>query len=783
MAKWTFYIDGELVEEPIGFDAIEFTAQRMESHGIDQPFSTELTFAATNPGSRILKNYYDSQFINASVPFVIESDVTFQGSPWVFNGYINFAIYSEEKTCDQTGWTVTVGILEDDFREKFLSRQDVELDLLKEVDLDQNAINPLTLETIRLHCQELYLVAKAQNLDLGLGTIFPDQVGLPPFTSNPYQLPFYFDNSDFKGPFSRTFNPTGTSGSETNVLLVNNADETRTYQWTGRIFMNGFYTFADPTSLSALFQVVLVVYDTTLPAPYEVSVTTLQLSPSIPYNTGVNLDFTFDETVTLDPDQRATIQARWFAPTPIPNAQNNQIDLSIYECCLTISELNSSSATNCQGLYPFNFLNRVVEQMTGDSNALVSNFFEIGSGCQWNNLLTLGLFIRNAATVDEILNGCGDTETQNLFQIKTSWKSIFESLDNIFCLGWQFEQDGYGNWKIRVESREYFYDLNVEVARFQKVSQLKQYALSDKLVNNVICGYSDKWKNIAVSGIFEIHTERNYFIPNKARSDNSSVSLDQRSDIIASGYAIEFYRRLQFLRDDSGSSDRPNDYDIFIIWLNRDELTINPIEDTGYQFPDETGSVTFQPGTVSYGSNFIAESNSPIDRIFNVFHSPARVAARHWKWLGMHTFGLDVSKAKLFFQVGQYYTDYSSRIDTSSAPIECIEVLGDEALVESTNISPEILNDFAQEYILKPIGLDIEVPQSLCDFLAMTYPGNGFVQVESGGFKFYGFIQNASNKPQDPQSGMSSLTLYLSKTNAPDGDFNNDFSNDFYNGN
>ncbi len=41
MANWKFYLDGNQVEEPIGWDAIEFTAIRMESHGIDQPFSTD----------------------------------------------------------------------------------------------------------------------------------------------------------------------------------------------------------------------------------------------------------------------------------------------------------------------------------------------------------------------------------------------------------------------------------------------------------------------------------------------------------------------------------------------------------------------------------------------------------------------------------------------------------------------------------------------------------------------------------------------------------------------
>ena len=200
-----------------------------------------------------------------------------------------------------------------------------------------------------------------------------------------------------------------------------------------------------------------------------------------------------------------------------------------------------------------------------------------------------------------------------------------------------------------------------------------------------------------------------------------------------------------------------------------------------YNFEGETGNVTFPAGTVSWGSNFIAESNSPIERIYNVIISPARNAARFWSWLGMHTFGLPTNRAKLFFQVGQYYTDYSSRIAGESAPNECLEPNGGLVLAESADISPSILNTFAQPYILKPIGLDFSAPQSLCDFLSMVTPGTGYVQVNSGKETFYGFIRTANNKPIDPSSGLSEITLLLAYAIPALGDYSDDYSDDFSN--
>lgn len=765
MAGWKFYLNGTEVEEPIGWDGVEFTAKRMESHGMDQPFSTELTFYEL--GARLIKAQYDAQFINANITLLIESDVITNGVAWSYVGYVDLSMYSEKNVCDTDSWEITVGILEDNFREKFKARMDVEVDLLTLKDLDQNIIPAITLHETRLHCQELFLAGEAESLDILITNILYIYNNGWVQTDFCITLPLYWNNSDFKGTFGNTFDPIGIHWTDTNAFLQNNSDFPRTFQYN--LAAKGAYSwsvvYSEEETASIALSVQVFNSNTVETQRYY-----LWAGPAFNQNDGIlYYDFTIpNQTLVLQPGDRALIFFQWGNNGNIVPGddmeENYSISFAITSCCMNLTELNSSAdASLAKGLLVKDYLDRLTYILTGQQNAIVSNYFEPQTGCEWANMLTTGLYIRNAATIDTLINGCGTTDpTEALYSLKTSFKKIFEDLSKIFCLGWQYEQQPDLSWKIRIEPVDYFYQMNL-MDSFENVGEIRQYALTDKLVNNITLGYSDKWKNIAVSGIFEIHTERNYFVKNKAMSRGSTSKLDLKSDIIASGYAIEFSRRLQFLRDDSGSSDRPNDYETFIIALNSGELTFD-VTNSGYQLPEETGIKTFAPAQVSYGSNFIAVSNAPIGRIYNIPLTPMRNAIRWWKMNGMHTFGLAAADAKLFFQVGEYYTTYSSQIASS-----CLEEIQGVVLAENMDISKDVLQPAFQDYIFKPIGLEFSYPQDLCAFISMGDPGNGCVAVSSGSFSGLGFIQESANKPEDSSGGTTNFTLYLANKSLPTG--------------
>jgi len=776
MAGWKFYLNNIEVAEPIGFDAIEFTAKRLENHGIDQPFTTEIAFIGK--AANILKGFFDSGFINDDIPFRITSDTLIQGQNYEFNGFVNMAVYSEKNTCDTNGYEITVGIVEDPFRENFLTRQDVEIDLLTIKNLDEVAIDPIDFDNVRLHTQELYLAANGSNYSEQISTIFYGSgIGwrIEDFATI---LPIYWRNSDFRGAFGDTKDPTGSAYTLTNVCFVNNSEFERTLNFNIKA-SGGFgwvLGISGSSTANIVFSVQVLNESGTETQRYYPYATTASLCTT----PRVSQDWNFDIPIQLilQPGDKVLMFMQWgdagnvdVGVPPIPESTYS-IRVLVDTLEVTLNELNDSAfASTCSGLYIFKALERTLQIITGNDTPLISDYFALNTGLMWNNLITTGLYIRNGQLIDQANP-----------QISLTFKKFFENLSRIFNLGWGFEYNtNLNQWQIRIEPVEFFYKNDIKIGEFNKASDITQYALSDKLVNSFQLGFTDIWKNIAVSGIFEPHTYRSYFTPNKSRSGEKKVE-DLRSEIICAGYAIEFSRRLQYLRDDSGSSDRPNDYSIFLIWLNLDTITINPIEGTGYEFPEETGSVTFAPGTVSVGSNLAGTTESPINSIYNILHTPARIAARFWKLLGMHTYGLETAKAALFFQSGEYYTDLVSEVDDAFFPVEYQEISGEVS--EKTNISEAILEEGLNEYLFKPIGFDFEFPQSLCSFIDMANIAYGLIKVTSGGKSFYGYLIDGINKPVDPSSGTTTFKLTLAKKiNLPGDYFLGDYnSNDYFTG-
>jgi len=773
MAGWKFFLDGIEVEEPIGWDAIEFTAIRMDSHGIDQPFSTEVKFYGK--GAKHIKKIYDNFFINQPIAIQIIGDTAVNGQPYEFNGFLNLSIYQEFNACDTDTWEITVGIIDDEFRERFKSRQDIEVDLNATKDLDGNTIDPCVWESTRLHKQELYLVAAGQNLADINGSL---SVFANAWSAVPRFLPLYWNNSDFKDQYGTTFDSGGGAYDYFDKIPIfkNNTDYTRTleYNWT----IKGKFNFQQNSGIGNTANIkfqIGILQPFTFPSPFYVfiPVNTVQ-SPIDTLGGGfTDFDLSLSGTITVgttDATNKIGIRVSWgddgaFAPTD--PAVTAIIGYSITDMCFKLSEKNNFEyATFADTMRIENFIRRLIYIYTGSNNKLLSTTFsKAENGDYWNNALTNGLRIRNAPTTEEIANGCAwqeGSQNENLYQV--SFKKIFEGLDSIFCLGWAFEWDG-AEWKIRVETRDYFYQ-NIINDEFNHVGEVTQSVKADMLANQVTLGYDDQWKNINTAGIWAIHTNRNYFIANKAMNENSSNKLDLRSSIIAEGYAIEISRKLQFFENNSGSSDRPNDYATFIIWLNRNTLEIENVEESEYALLDETGNATFMAGTVSMSSNRIAVSNSVIGAIYNVWHTPARIAARWWKVLGMHTYGL--TNPIISYQSGQYQVNYSSRLgDSSIAPI--LDIKAEVVIPENTNIFAALFIDAAKEYLFRPIEIEFKYPQSLCDFLILSdKQPYGKVKLTSGSLNLSGYITQIANQPEDNAGGTTSFKLLASNIADPE---------------
>ena len=733
MAGWSFFLNGTEVEEPIGWDAIEFTAIRMESHGIDQPFSTEMRFY--EKGATLIKALYDQYFINAEINIQITSDVGYGGEPYEFNGMLNLAIYQEHNVCDTDSWEITVGIIDDNFREQFKARQDVEIDLTSTKDLNDATIAALTEKEIRLHRQDLYLQANGKNLADSSTYTYNGPLGA--IAQRFAVVPTYWQQKDFKDNYGSAFDTnlifvTGANW-ETTPIFKNNATTTRTLNYEVTI---DFTLTSNDSGGNIDMALAFVILNGNIVSSFE----NLYINTLTPLQV-VNVSNTYTGSISIPVGYTISLFFIQNTFSTVTAAVTVDIEKGY---TINLNEINSgeyASIANCLTIEQW--LKRAIYMMTGSNNKLLSDVFsESEDGCYWNNALTNGLRIRQADLQDD------------LGALKTSWKKTFEALDRIFCLGWAFEWTGT-EWKIRVEPREYFYQNSISQT-FNNIGEVTSMAKVDMLANSIQLGFTEKWKNIQLSGAFAIHTDRNYFVNNRAMAENSSGKLDIRTEIIGEGYAIEFSRRLSDISFGGATSDRPNDYETFIIWLNRQTIELEAVEDTAFNLFQESGAVTFLPGTVSLPSNLINYSSSPLNNLYNIFHTPARIALRWWKVLGIHTYG--VTNPKLLFQVGEYQTTYSSYISDDLEP--CQQYCDGCTLFENANIDPTFIRPSEAEYLFKPIGVEFSYPQSLCDFLTLSQDEQyRKVRLTSGSLDIQGFIMEATNQPEDASGGTTKFTL------------------------
>jgi hypothetical protein len=780
MSGWRFYLDDVEVEEPIGWDGVEFTAKRLDNHGIDQPFSSSIQFYGK--GASILQTAFMTNFVSSNVIIKIESSQKVNGIPYVYEGFIDFTTYEEINTCDTDSWSVSVGILQDEFRDKFKARYDVEIDLFGTKDLDNNTIpyGGFTSRLMRLHGQRLNLTANGGNLTDTSRTIekITAAWNRPDFIA---VMPIYWRTSDFQDIFGTTKDVVGLTYSDTNVIFTDNSNQgvSRNLRLSWEAFLIQFkFTFTNDfdipqstQSMSLVLTINVFNSDGSDYALHYVAGSPLSFYEDLFYIDWNEIAGSFFFTVPAD--GRVAFYLQWSSVGTIQVGVTGQGDSTkSYKAnviipdgiSISLLETNIADASQCYCIPVENFLRRIIYQLTGSDDKLLSNCFdEATDGVYANNVITTGLLLRRYIP----------PEGQNV-QVRTSFKKAFESLTAIFNLGWAFEKQLDGTYKIRIEPFEYFYDNTIELS-LQNPDKLTQVPVSDNYFSQLKLGFNDNWKNMALGGIDAISTDRNYFIDNKAIKYGETSTLERKSDIIAEGIAIEYSRRLQFYDINSGSSDRPNDYELFIIWTIREDTSVNLSAKSQYRLQGEgTGTITLPKYNASWSSDL---SNGPLSRWgdnlrrYNLFHTSTRVALRNWSYLGMNVFGL--LQPEWRFQVGEYITRFDSAVNeliqpnvienTSTTPSFTIR------LAEDTIISANIIRPDFKEYLLKPIIFEFEYPQAFCDFIQMAnYTPYRKIKVTMGSLSIQGWILEIKNKPEDNSGGTTIFRLVAAKFQESD---------------
>jgi hypothetical protein len=194
----------------------------------------------------------------------------------------------------------------------------------------------------------------------------------------------------------------------------------------------------------------------------------------------------------------------------------------------------------------YDALRQNIKLITDNKADLMSNFFQ--NGCGKKSVVLTGFMLRNFSL-----------ENRPPF---TSIDLLYRSLKSIYCVGMGVEKNGHDDI-IRIEPVDYFFQ-DVEILHVDDCFEYHEEVAQEFIYNEVEIGYS-KFAKEEVNTLDEFNTRHEYLTPITTYKQKLRVI----SDMITSGYDIEFTRREQFKENPSKSHSRDND--IYLIAINEEE--------------------------------------------------------------------------------------------------------------------------------------------------------------------------------------------------------------------
>ena len=302
-----------------------------------------------------------------------------------------------------------------------------------------------------------------------------------------------------------------------------------------------------------------------------------------------------------------------------------EIQMSISEgSYFSLTALNKTTGTTANVSMIHEVLSRIVEATTNGQITVKSDYYgrrdsnihpTASDGEGSIRALATGLHIRNAS--------------DPLFTM--SFVDIFKGIQPIDNVGYGFVWEN-GVRLLRIEPYQWFYSDNTVILEVNSPKSKITSLETNNVFSILKIGYK-KYETEGTNGLDAFLTEREY----RTRQTITSVKMEQVSEFIADGYAIE-----QTRRQGSSSKDWRYDNDIFIIQLK------NPLG----EYSVEQG-VLLSQGLISR------------DTVYNARISPARCAK---KWLN-RLFGWSNKQEELIFTSGTGNINASTSMGPTEIPL------------------------------------------------------------------------------------------------------------------
>lgn len=578
------------VEEPKDYEGTNLILTRITNqenvprHGFNFSYGDPETpyIFIKAAGYQLIQDLYEAKGNDAQAEYqFLATDVRDNSVKADIRYYLDFNTYERSWVSGEPRIQLTV--INESISYKIKSRYETVVNLLASKDMDGNAITPLVMDENYWHAK---VIEKLASLETGNQITFAEGEETTHVSGNDAEVFFV------KLPHEVTLNDFPIQSYNGNAVFADDEG--------GGSGFEGFFVFDAPDDGEYKIEYDLAVFVLFTEAPAPAST-----------NARLSLEYKVGETgtpVELHSDNNPTINAilpsgstqewgesqtgDWVGNFEINLKKGDNVyifyritvdgDISreyksfqkIRNTFVNVTALTQPQTTIVRSIDIFEFINRTLEIISGQSNILVSDFYE--TNCGSKRWLTNGYQIRQYEADDR--------------PPESSMEDLVDTLFMIDSIGWGYEKIG-GEVKLRMEQSDYFYN-DAEILKIDNVFSYKEEIADELIINQLIFQFQDYIEE-ELNTLDSFTTKAEYLTP----IFTNFLKLEIFSEYIADAYSIEYTRRQQF--NDSPTDSWKYDNNIFIV----DWVEITGLNGTSIPNRLSYNASTFELTTASFSND------------------------------------------------------------------------------------------------------------------------------------------------------------------------------------
>lgn len=491
-----------VISEPGGWDEAKLKLERNKDfHSIVELYDQPLTFygddISHDGGIQYIRDVEQSQGIDAQISLLIEISHD-EGDTYetLFTGILAIDTVKEIDF-----YKLEMGVLRDDFWQKFINRKQTPIDLAASVDLDGEArtvINPITL----MLPNQLIRSRSVFSGDASLGGGFETGVL---FVSKGVQIGLPIEADEIDQTFTIEFAERQPSGSDVINVIEAKYDGDIIIDVTGTCRIVA-------TSVGGLIvdSVCAIYMRRNFVETENISVFKSHLATSI----DETYDLTGQRTLSVVAGDLVYIWITWeVALDMIGDITYEFFTSNPFEIACSQNSTFPDSETDAFLIK--DAAESILSKCIGHDSIVESTYLD---SCNGLYAIMKGLHVRGYTLAER--------------QFSLSFDDWWKGVDPILNLGLGYEPD-----KIRIEKKEYFYDKTISI-NFDFVNNIERSYDLDSVFKLIEIGYS-KWSAESASGIDDPQSKHNY----NTRFKTVGQEIQILSRFIAASLAIEQTRR------------------------------------------------------------------------------------------------------------------------------------------------------------------------------------------------------------------------------------------------